>query len=257
MPEKRRSMMKNRESAPMLYWTTFNIVSPPLKLAHRFKVMNEQNLPAAGEGGCIIAGMHNGALDAAFISLGAEKRGRAVRWVGDEGICNAPVIGGLVRNLGVIPIASHRGQGTDPEKIKAAMKECADVIGQGGAVGIFPEGVIHPFYTGRKLIPFKTGIIRLALETGAPIIPAWAQGVGAIFPWLKPMTTKKAELYLMAPFWTPSPVKVHFGEPFIVDKGLDLASPHEEIKKECSRLQLAFEDFVYNRKETTDDWLLD
>mgnify|MGYP006282984199 CR=1 FL=1 len=248
---------KSREKAPPLYWAMHDTLAPPLRLVHNVKTINEENLPAEGQGGCIIAGMHNGALDAMFIATAAERRGRAVRWVGDEGICNAPVVGPVIRNLGVIPIASHHGKGTDPEKIKAALSEARDVIDTGGTVGIFPEGVIHPFYRGKKPMPFKTGIIRLAIETGAPIIPAWAKGVGAIFPWLKPVTLRGGELYLMAPLWTPSPVTIYFGEPFEVDAHLDISASKDEIRRQCRRLELAFEDLVYDRREDMEDWLLD
>lgn len=243
-----------RAEAPPLYWPMHDVVTRPLKMLHRVKVINGENLPAADEGGCIIAGMHNGALDGAFISLGAGTRGRAIRWVGDEGICNAPVIGPVIRKIGVIPIASHKGVGTDPEQIKKALKEASSVLTDGGTVGIFPEGTIHPFTRGRKLFPFKTGIIRLAIETGVPIIPAWGQGVGAIFPWLRPVTIKEAQVYLMLPLWTPSPVRVHFGKPFIVEKSLDLTASYEDLKRECNRLEMAFEDFVFDRRDIIEDW---
>lgn len=234
-----------REHAPEMYWKLFDAVSPALRKIHRVDIVNPENLPAAGEGGVILAAIHNGALDGIFITIAAAHRGRAVRFIGDEDICGAPVIGKAIRDAGVIPVASHKGIGTNPEQIRAALAEAADVITDGGTLGLFPEGVIRPFFDTRNSIPFKTGVIRLAIATGAPIIPVWAQGAGAIFPWLSPFTIKGKKFYGAIPLWTPSHIKVHFGEAFIARKDLSLDSPREELKAETARLQAAA-DFLRN-----------
>lgn len=227
-----------------VYWKVFRRVAPKIKKLHRIKTINGYNLPYAGAGGVIICAVHNGAIDAAMISIAAADRMRAVRWVADEGICNTPVIGEIIRDAGCIPIASHKGKSTDPGQVRQAMSAATELIREGGTLGIFPEGAIHPFYRNRRTLPFKTGIIRIAIETGAPIVPAWARGAGAIFPWLSPMSVKNFSMYLALPLWTPVRVRVHFGEPFSVREGLSIESPYEEIKQECARLQDSVDNLI-------------
>ncbi len=230
---------KLRDDAPELYWKIYDILSPWLIRAHRLKVKDAHNLPQAGKGGVIIAAIHNGALDGAFIALSAAHRGRAVRFIGDEELCNAPVIGKLIRGVGLIPVVSRRGAGTNPELVRQALSEAAEAIQDGGTLCIYPEGVIRPFFNTRKSFPFKTGVIRIAVTTHAPIIPVWAQGAGAIFPWISPFDIKGKKFYGAIPLWTPKQVTVHFGKPFHVKKSLTLESPAEELKKEAERLMRA------------------
>ncbi len=230
---------ETRDEAPELYWKLYDVLAPGLLRAHRLKVVDSLNMPQAGKGGMIIAAIHNGALDGAFIALAAAHRGRSVRFIGDEELCNAPVIGGFIRGAGLIPVASRKGAGTNPEQIRQALSEAANVIQDGGTLCIYPEGVIRPFFNTRKSFPFKTGVIRIAVASRAPIIPVWAQGAGAIFPWISPFDVKGKKYYGAIPLWTPKQVKVHFGRPFHVNKGLTLESPAEELKKEAERLMRA------------------
>ncbi len=226
------------------YWRILHKLAPTLKKLHSIKTINAYNLPYNGTGGVIIAAVHNGAVDAALISVSAADRMRAVRWVADEGICNTPVIGQVIRDAGCIPIASHKGKSTDPEQVREALSAATTLLREGGTLGLFPEGTIHPFYKNRRTLPFKTGVIRIAVEAGVPIVPAWARGAGAIFPWLSPMSVKNLSMYLALPLWTPVKIRVHFGEPFHVDKSLTLESPYEDIKAECVRLQDAVDELI-------------
>lgn len=241
-PQRVPVMPDNPEPAPDLYWRAFKVVAPPLLRLHRVRVTGAENLPSAGQGGAIVAALHNGALDGVFIAIAASARGRAVRFVADEDICNVPVIGKIIRDAGCIPIASYKGQGTDPEKIRRALAEASDALRAGGIVGLFPEGIIHPFFKTRYAYQFKTGIIRLALASGAPIIPAWARGAGAIFPWLSNIPTPAGHMYAALPVWTPARVRVHFGKPFILPESMSLESPREQIREQAQRLQFAVDD---------------
>jgi 1-acyl-sn-glycerol-3-phosphate acyltransferase len=232
----------NAEPAPDLYWSLLKMAARPLRRMHRIRVAGAGNLPATGQGGAIVAALHNGALDAVFIAIAASARGRAIRFVADEDICNAPVIGKMIRKAGCIPIASFKGQGTNPDQIRKAMSEAAAVLRDGGVVGLFPEGIIHPFFKTRYAYQFKTGIIRLALESRAPIIPAWARGAASVFPWLSNIPTPKGHVYAALPVWTPARVAVHFGKPFVIPESITLESPHEEIREQSQRLQFAVDD---------------
>ena len=234
-------MPEQPEDAPELYWRLFKIVSRPLRRLHRVRVAGAENLPGPGQG-AILAALHNGALDAVFVAIAASARNRAVRFVADEDICNVPVIGPAIREAGCIPIASYKGQATDPDKIRQALAQATDVLRRGGLVGLFPEGIIHPFFKTRYAYQFKTGIIRLALASGAPIIPTWARGAGAVFPWLSNIKLPTGHIYAALPVWTPAQVVVHFGKPFVLPPDLCLDAPYERIREQALRLQFALDD---------------
>jgi 1-acyl-sn-glycerol-3-phosphate acyltransferase len=63
---------------------------------------------------------------------------------------------------GVIPVDRKKG-GND-----AAVQASLDALAKGYMVGIYPEGTRAPL---GAMLPGKTGAVRLALLTGAPIVP--------------------------------------------------------------------------------------
>ncbi|HNC07495.1 MAG TPA: lysophospholipid acyltransferase family protein [Anaerolineales bacterium] len=73
-----------------------------------------------------------------------------------------PVIGWLLKQTGQIPV--QRGT----EKAREAVVQACSILRDGGTIAIFPEGRDVEYGTR---IPAKTGAVRMALETGAPIIP--------------------------------------------------------------------------------------
>lgn len=78
-----------------------------------------------------------------------------------------PILGAYLRKSGHISVKEGHGQ----EAIDAALKHLA----AGHTIVIFPEGIISPTEGGSHQA--KTGVARLALESGAPVIPV---GIGLI-----------------------------------------------------------------------------
>lgn len=72
-----------------------------------------------------------------------------------------PVVGRSLRLAGHIPVMAGRG--------RAAFDEAVALLREGKTVGIFPEGALSPLDGG--LCPAHTGMARLALVSGAPIVP--------------------------------------------------------------------------------------
>lgn len=120
-----------------------------------------QSLPA---GGVIIISNHTSYVDGILLALVCRKLGRSVRLLATSGVFKAPVLGRLVRRLGFIPV--DRGASTAAHSLDAA----AAALEAGEAVGIFPEGRLtrDPDNWPERA---KTGSVRLALRTGAPIVP--------------------------------------------------------------------------------------
>ncbi len=79
-----------------------------------------------------------------------------------DGMFRLPFIGRMLKGSGQIPV--HRGT----ERAKEAKEQACAILRAGGTIAIFPEGKDVEF--GNR-IPAKTGVVRMALETGAPIIP--------------------------------------------------------------------------------------
>lgn len=115
-------------------------------------------------GGIIIISNHTSYADGVLLALVCRRLGRSVRLLATAGVFRAPVIGGLVRRLGFIRV--ERSAATAATAIEAAVAALA----AGEAVGIFPEGRLtrHPDHWPERA---KTGVVRLALRSGAPIVP--------------------------------------------------------------------------------------
>ncbi|MFA6029429.1 MAG: lysophospholipid acyltransferase family protein [Elusimicrobiota bacterium] len=129
---------------------------------HDIRVKGAENVPA--EGPVIIASNHPTYLDAAFLMVGLR---RSVRFMAWEKHYRVPLLGALMRAYGVIPVDIRKPG-------RASFEAAVRVLRGGEAFGIFPEG-------GRTkslapMNPFKSGVARLALITGAPIVPATITG---------------------------------------------------------------------------------
>jgi 1-acyl-sn-glycerol-3-phosphate acyltransferase len=79
-----------------------------------------------------------------------------------DGIFKIPFVGWALKETGQIPV--NRGT----ERAKEAKEQACAILRDGGTIAIFPEG--QDVELGKR-IPAKTGVIRMAIETGAPIIP--------------------------------------------------------------------------------------
>lgn len=86
-----------------------------------------------------------------------------MRWVAKEELFKLPLIGWLMKLSG--DIALRRGDGTSVERM---FQECRETLGAGMSVMMFPEGTRSP---DGRLLPFKDGAFRLAIEAGAPLLP--------------------------------------------------------------------------------------
>jgi 1-acyl-sn-glycerol-3-phosphate acyltransferase len=85
-----------------------------------------------------------------------------MRWVAKEELFRLPLIGWLMRLGGDIPL--RRG---DRDSVASMFEECRRTLAHGLPVMVFPEGTRSP---DGRLLPFKDGAFRLAIETGAPLL---------------------------------------------------------------------------------------
>jgi 1-acyl-sn-glycerol-3-phosphate acyltransferase len=127
-------------------------------------IIGEEHIPAAGP--AVIAVNHVGYLDFVFVGFAARRRHRFVRFMAMQEAFNHWLAGPLLRGMRHIPVDRKGDAG-------AALDGAIQALRGGEIVGIHPEGKVN-----RSLVlgPGKTGAARMALATGAPLIPAAVWG---------------------------------------------------------------------------------
>ena len=147
----------------MFYWVLKTIVlGPVLKLLFRPWVEGEENLPA--EGAAILAWNHLSFSDSIFLPLlvnaGSPSSPRATtsREVDSRAGSRRPSSRGSAA-----PVDRSGGKASS-----AALNTGLRVLRRGDLLGIYPEGTRSP---DGRLYRGRTGMARMALESGAPVIP--------------------------------------------------------------------------------------
>jgi 1-acyl-sn-glycerol-3-phosphate acyltransferase len=138
------------------------------------RVEGHSNVPRTG--GAILASNHLSVADQLF--LGAVVN-RQVHYWAKEDYFNLPGIkgrlfAGLMHGLGTIPVHREGGRAA-----LYALDAAVPVLQSGELVGIFPEGTRSP---DGRLYRGRTGVARLAMQAGVPIIPVGIIGTGKIQP---------------------------------------------------------------------------
>ena len=144
------------------YRSLLRLVRFLLHVCTRRTQVGTSHLPADGQ--VIVVGNHLSVADAFVLTAAVARRGRRIRMLGTAGLFTAPVVGALLRKAGYVPV--HR-RSADPA---AALAPARAALEAGQCVGLYPEGAITRLpdaWPARA----KTGVVRLALDTGAPVVP--------------------------------------------------------------------------------------
>ena len=158
----------------MLYAVSKRVVGAVARSVYRPKIIGAEKVPATGP--VILAPNHLAVLDSFIVPLVLP---RPVAFLAKaEYFQGTGVKGGLSKwlftSLGAIPVERGRGRAA-LEAIGAA----EDVLRNGGAFGIHPEGTRSP---DGRLYRGRTGVARLALNTGAPVVPVALTGTDKLQP---------------------------------------------------------------------------
>jgi 1-acyl-sn-glycerol-3-phosphate acyltransferase len=159
----------------MWYWLfKYVFMGPLLSLLGRPKVEGLENIPRSGA--AILASNHLAVADSFYKPLVVSRRitflakaeyftgtglkGRFQRW--------------FFTSAGQVPIDR-----TDADAALDALKTAERILTQGKLLGMYPEGTRSP---DGRLYKGKTGLARLALETGVPVIPVAMIGTDSVNP---------------------------------------------------------------------------
>src|SRR4051795_4538390 len=129
----------------------------------RFDVRGSEHLPASG--GAIICSNHVSFFDFTFLGLAALPRRRLVRFMAKAAVFGHWFAGPFMRAMKHIPVDRKAGA--------AAFEAAVRALKDGEVVGVFPEATISSSFTVKEL---KAGAARMAVLSGAPIIPAAVWG---------------------------------------------------------------------------------
>ncbi len=139
-----------------VYWISRAVLEPFFVLYLRMSRIGREHIPR--EGGVIIAANHRSFLDPFLIGTLVR---RPVYFVAKRELFTNPLLAWWLSSLGAFPV--DRGNGD-----RDAMGTARKILERGDVVVIFPEGTrTRPGGLGQA----KRGFGRLALETGAPIVP--------------------------------------------------------------------------------------
>lgn len=193
------------------------ILTPLLRGLYRVKVEGRDNLPRKGP--VILAANHRSFLDSLFLPLVI---GRRVTFVAKAEYFDSKKTAWFFRGVGQIPIRREGGSASE-----GALAAATDVLDAHGVFGIYPEGTrTRDGFTHRG----HTGAARLAMRTGAPIVPVGLVGTEEC----QPIDKKLPRLFRT--------VHIRFGTPITPDRyaedaeGLALRSLTDEVMFEIVQL---------------------
>lgn len=178
-----------------LYAFGMRFAAPVFRFLLHVRIKNAENVP---NGPVVVCANHRSNLDPVMLGAACP---RQLHYMAKMELFHVPLLGPLITALGAFPV--RRGEGD-----QGAMQTATRVLERGKALGMFPE-----MHRNRKrgLMRFHSGALRLAVQTGAPLLPvAIARGRG---------------------FWPFRAVQVIFGEPVTAEelgycKG-DVGSMHD------------------------------
>jgi glycerol-3-phosphate dehydrogenase (NAD(P)+) len=156
---------RGRGVNPIVYWLARAILQPVFHVYFRLSRIGREHIPA--EGPVILASNHRSFLDPFVIAVMAR---RPIYFVAKKELFINRPVAWLLASLGAFPIDRHGGD-------EGAMATAKAILERGDGVLIFPEGTrIRPGALGTP----KRGVGRLALETGAPVVPVAVHGTEAV-----------------------------------------------------------------------------
>jgi 1-acyl-sn-glycerol-3-phosphate acyltransferase len=159
----------------MAYWLLkYIFLGPLLAILGRPKIEGLEYVPQSGP--AILASNHLAVMDSFYLPLVVRRR--ITFLAKSEYFTGTGFKGWLSRwfftAVGQVPIDR-----SSADTAQAALDTAERVLGEGKLLGMYPEGTRSP---DGRLYKGKTGLARLALETGVPVIPVAMIGTNKVNP---------------------------------------------------------------------------
>ncbi len=159
----------------MWYWLfKYILLGPMLFVLGRPKVEGLEHLPSSGP--AILASNHLAVMDSFYLPLVVRRR--ITFLAKSEYFTGTGLKGWFIRwffnAVGQVPIDR-----TDADSAQAALTTAERLLSRGKLLGMYPEGTRSP---DGRLYKGKTGLARLALHTGVPVIPVAMIGTNVVNP---------------------------------------------------------------------------
>ena len=194
-----------------------------MRIFYRLRIVGQENLPV--EGPALLIPNHVTWVDALLLTATCQRR---IRFVMERSIYNTPVLAGLFRLMGVIPVSSTDGRREMLEFIKRARA----ALDEGYMVCIFAEGALT---RNGMLGEFRGGFERIVKDSGHPIIPVYIGGA-----WGSILSYAHGKLLSRLPALSPYPGTILFGTP------MPATSLAVEVRQKVAELSC---DYFASRKD--------
>jgi 1-acyl-sn-glycerol-3-phosphate acyltransferase len=159
----------------MTYWLLkYIFLGPLLAMLGRPKVEGLENIPRSGP--AILASNHLAVMDSFYLPLVVRRR---ITFLAKAEYFTGTGLKGWLSHwfftsVGQVPIDRN-----DSDAAQAALRTAERLLGEGKLLGMYPEGTRSP---DGRLYKGKTGMGRLALQTGVPVIPVAMIGTNVVNP---------------------------------------------------------------------------
>ena len=157
-------MAASERSRPSLFWPLAAIVIPLVSLIAKIKTVNPEKLPR--EGAFVLAPNHYSEFDPLIVAISVFRSGRLPRFMAKDSLFRIPVVGWVLKNTGMIPVA----RASSASAAKQTLAQSSQLVENGRGVIVYPEGTLT---RDPDMWPMrgKSGAVRLALAGDIPLIP--------------------------------------------------------------------------------------
>jgi 1-acyl-sn-glycerol-3-phosphate acyltransferase len=169
--EEVQDMAKRRSGKKLGFWYLFcvGLLRPALLLLTKRDWRGVENLrpaiqPDGSQEGVVVCPNHISWFDPLVSAHFFYDNGRPPRFLGKESVFRVPVFGWILRNAGQIPVYRETSDAAN------AVRDAVAAVQRGECVVLYPEGTITRD-PGIWPMRGKTGAARVALLSGAPLIP--------------------------------------------------------------------------------------
>ncbi len=190
--------VSNKYPSPIAVWSVQYFALFASKLLWFIRYRNKENIPKKLDCGLLIAPNHQTYIDPVWICAPINRK---FRFMAFDKAFNWFLIGKIIKYLGAFPV------GLEGSETRKAWREAKKALKDNATLIVFPEGARE--FSDGKMFPFKSGAIRLAMETGVPILPVTVRGANKI--WAQgmkyPKFFRRVEIIYHPLFEVPKPLE--------------------------------------------------